>query len=89
MQRFRSGLVFKAHRLCESLNSRLIWKCPASRPAASSLRRRDRVSNYFTAMCSGFEAGSYLRLIDVVYHATLGLRVTKREREDRVSVGRE
>jgi len=33
-------------------------------------------------MCSGSEAGSYLRLIDVVYHSTLGLRVIKKKRED-------
>jgi len=26
-------------------------------------------------MCSGSEAGSYLRLIDFVYHSTLGLSV--------------
>jgi len=32
-------------------------------------------------MCSGSEAGSYLRLIDFVYHSTLGLRVIKRNRE--------
>jgi len=32
-------------------------------------------------MCSGSEAGSYLRLIDFVHHSTLGLRVIKRERE--------
>ena len=31
-------------------------------------------NNYFTEMCSGPEAGSYLRLIDFVYHSTLGLR---------------
>ena len=30
---------------------------------------------YFAEMCSGPEAGSYLRLIDFVYHSTLGLRV--------------
>jgi len=30
-------------------------------------------------MCSGSEADSYLRLIDFVYHSTLGLRVIKRE----------
>jgi len=30
-------------------------------------------------MCSGSEAGSYLRLIDFVYHSTLGLRVIKKE----------
>ena len=27
-------------------------------------------------MCCGSEAGSYLRLIDFMYHSTLGLRVT-------------
>ena len=31
-------------------------------------------------MCSGSEAGSYLRRIDFVYHSTLGLRVIKRRR---------
>ena len=31
--------------------------------------------NYFAEMCSGSEAGSCLRLIDFVYHSTLGLRV--------------
>ena len=35
-------------------------------------------NNYFTEMCSGSEAGSYLRLIDFVYHSTLGLRVIKK-----------
>jgi len=32
-------------------------------------------------MCSGSEAGSYLRLIDFVCHPTLGLRVIKKRRE--------
>ena len=31
-------------------------------------------------MCSGSEAGSYLRLIDFVYHSTLGLRVIKKQK---------
>ena len=31
-------------------------------------------SFHLTEMCSGSEAGSYLRLIDLVYHSTLGLR---------------
>jgi len=30
-------------------------------------------------MCSGSEAGSYLRLVDCVYHSTLGLRVMKKK----------
>jgi len=37
-------------------------------------------SNYFTEMCSGSEEGSYLKLIDFVYHSTLGLRVIKKKR---------
>ena len=33
-------------------------------------------------MCSGSEAGSYLRLIDFVYHSTLGSRVIKKKKKD-------
>jgi len=33
-------------------------------------------------MRSGSEAGSYLRLIDFVYHSTLGLRVIKKRRRE-------
>ena len=33
---------------------------------------------YFTEICSGSEEDSYLRLIDFVYHSTLGLRVIKK-----------
>jgi len=33
-------------------------------------------------MCSGSETGSYLRLIDFVYHSTLGLRVIKKNLEN-------
>jgi len=36
-------------------------------------------------MCSGSEEGSYVRLIDFVYHSTLGLRVIKKKRGFRVS----
>ena len=35
------------------------------------------------AVGSGSEAGSYLRLIDFVYHSTLGLRVIKKNRRCR------
>jgi len=34
-------------------------------------------------MCSGSEAGSYLRLIDCVYHSTLGLRVMKKKKKQK------
>jgi len=32
-------------------------------------------------MCSSSEAGSYLRLMDFVYHSTLGLRVIKKKKK--------
>jgi len=38
-------------------------------------------NNCFTEMCSGSEAGSYLRLIDFVCHSTLGLRVIKKKKK--------
>ena len=38
-------------------------------------------NNYFTEMCSGSEAGSYLRLIDFVYRSTLGLRVIEKKKK--------
>jgi len=37
----------------------------------------------FTEMCIGTEAGSYLRLIDFVYHSTLGLGVIKKKKKHR------
>ena len=37
-------------------------------------------NNHFTEMCSGSEAGSYSRLIDFVYHSTLGLSVIKKKK---------
>jgi len=38
--------------------------------------------------CCGSEAGSYLRLIDVVYHSTLGLRVIKKKKKLAESLSR-
>ena len=49
--------------------------CRPENPATSQFE-----NNYFTEMCSGSEAGSYLRLINFVYHSTLGLRVIKKKR---------
>ena len=37
-------------------------------------------NNLFTEMCRGFEAGSYLRIIDFVYHSTLGSRVKMKKK---------
>jgi len=38
-------------------------------------------NNYFTEMSSGSEAGSYIKLINFVYHSTLGLRVLKEKKK--------
>ena len=38
------------------------------------------MNNYCTEMCSGSEAGSHFRLVDFVYHSTLGLRVIKKKK---------
>ena len=38
-------------------------------------------------MCCGTEADSYFRLIDVVYHSTLGLRVIKKNKTHGNDVG--
>ena len=46
-------------------------------------------NNYFTELCSGSDAGSYLRLINCVYHSTLGLRVIKKKYLFEVSIGGE
>jgi len=45
--------------------------------------KREFENNYFTEMSSGSEAGSYLRLIDFVYHSTLGLRLLKKKKRKR------
>ena len=46
------------------------------------LRKRGRGARH-KWLCSGAEAGSNLRLIDFVYHSTLGLRVTKKKKKTR------
>ena len=51
---------------------------PVSAYGGSLTNLTDLTNNYFTAMCSGSEAGSYLKPIDFVYHSTLGLRVIKK-----------
>ena len=61
----------------EGLNAKTSWRLWAScTPWGASQFE----NNYFTQMCSGFEAGSYLRLIDFVYHSTLGLRVIQQKK---------
>jgi len=55
-----------------------------TRPGASANSSTTVVNlrtHYFTEMCSGSEAGLYLRLIDFVYHSTPGVRVIKKKKK--------
>ena len=45
------------------------------------MRKVEFENNYFTEMVSGSEAGSYLRLINFVFHSTLVLRVIKKKKK--------
>ena len=53
--------------------------CP-SQETGTGRRQYTARLNAQTKMCSGSEAGSYLRLIDFVYHSTLGLTVIKKRK---------
>ena len=44
------------------------------------MRSQEFENKNLTKMCSGSEAGSYLRFIGFVYHSTLGLRVIEGEK---------
>jgi len=57
------------------------WTLTMMRNRSSAGARTQFENKYFTEMCSGSEAGSYLRLIDFVYHSTLGLRVIKKKKK--------
>ena len=46
---------------------------------SSSSKVKTKGARTIQEMCRGSEAGSYLRLIDFVYHSTLGLRVIKKK----------
>ena len=58
---------------------------PISIPSGRDPSCRQTSINYFTELCSGSEAGSYLRLIDFVDHSTLGLRVIKKKKRSTLS----
>ena len=70
VQRFRSGLVFQAHRLlyCSTLDLRVIKRKMEQPPKVGPSPRQQPAKlqdSYFTEMCSSSEASSYSRLIDV------------------------
>ena len=77
------------HKLKEQIVESEKHRCPGNETPPSKysqecwqiiLRRMARWRGVTGEMCSGSEAGSYLRPTDFVYHSTLGLRVIKRER---------
>ena len=43
--------------------------------------KSSQFNSYFTEICTRSEEGSYFRLVDFVYHSTLGLRVVKKREE--------
>ena len=57
-------------------------------PVAAKCWSSQFENNYFTEMCSGSEAGSYLRLIDSVYHSTIGSRVIKKKKKVGLTIDR-
>ena len=110
VQRFRGGLVLKAHRPCVSLNSRLESNteeeeeglhthgctgvgCRRSTPtlerAVEECKERGLLleRNGARGGRTGSEAGSYFRLIDLVYHSTLGLRVIRKKKKSCTRMG--
>ena len=70
--RSRVGLVFKARILCVSLSSRLESHNERERENSGG---RDRTC--LAEVWSGSGEGSYLRLVDFLYHSALGWRVMK------------
>ena len=59
-----------------------------SLPACSACTNRyssQYENNHFTEMCSGSEAGLYLRLTDFAYHPTLSWRVIKKKKKPAIS----
>jgi len=55
--------------------------CPRGEPQLCWCQNK-----YFTEMCNGPEAGSYLRLINFLCHSPLGLRVIRKKKVSLSSV---
>ena len=69
MQRFRGGLVFKAHRLCVSLNSRL----------ESNKEEENHAQPVNLRIVGESEWGKVVfKVHRILHHSTLGLRVIKK-----------
>jgi len=89
LQRFRDGLVFKAHRICVSLNSRL----ESNNEGEEYTPLHEGLSSLMVASCrpggmrrrSGMRGRANLEHIfkahGLLYHSTLGLRVLQQKKE--------
>ena len=86
MYRERSSLDFPTRAL--PLPSLVSWSAPSCPHTSAPEHLRSHkwqaevaYNNYFAEMCSDSEAGLYLRLIDLMYHSTLGVRVIKKKKK--------
>jgi len=74
-----SDVVFKVYSQLDML---ALWCELVNSGAETSMASPTQFeNNYFTEMCSGSDAGSYLRLIFFVFHSTLGLRIMKKKKK--------
>jgi len=71
--------VFPAYNPCQLWSFSFISTVPIKRRYRARKNKKDGATPL--TMCSGPEAGSYLRLIDFAHHSTLGLRVIKKEKK--------
>ena len=81
MKRFRGGLVFKAHRFCVSLNSRL--ESNKERRRRETHRGDCRPFGTADPQTGRFKAHRF-KAHRLVYHSTLGLRVMKKKKRSQV-----
>ena len=82
------GILLACRRVLRTIHSCVIRQIPPRRVSVQFSIREQLLtttalwygSTSFTEMCSGSEAGAYLRRIDFVYHSTLGLRVINKKK---------
>ena len=86
------GQATKRSGVCARCVALFTWVEGGADPRAGPPQtERSRMCVYVTHLgyeMDGSETGSYLRLIDVAYHSTLGLRVIEKKKEERDGVGR-
>ena len=77
MQRFRGGLVFKAHRLCVSLNSRL----ESNKEEVSQLKSwaLGQAINALQSTAAGFDLVDQISVFKVPYATYMGYLARKKQ----------